>query len=642
MDSNQPASSQKTNGYTAENIQILKGLEAVKKRPSMYIGSVDARGLHHLVYEVVDNSVDEHLAGFGSKIKVLFHKDNSVTVIDNGRGIPADLHPEEKKSGVEIALTVLHAGGKFDKNSYKVSGGLHGVGVSVVNALSKYLKVEVKQKGQIFVQEYAYGNPEYPLKIIGNCLETETGTTVTFLPDDTIFTELVFDFTIIANRLRELAFLNPGLEIVVEDERQEPHTEKIFFYQGGIKEFVDFLNKGKEVLHANVITMKKESDDTIVEIAMQWNDSYTETIFSFVNNINTHEGGTHLSGFSTALTRVVNSYLKKKKVSDVSLTGDDIKEGLTAIVSLKVQNPQFEGQTKTKLGNSEIKGVVDSLTFDYLTSYFEEHPSVAKGIIDKCVNAYQAREAARKARELTRRKGALNGGGLPGKLADCQERDPAKCEIFIVEGDSAGGTVKQARTRETQAVLPIFGKVLNVEKARIDKVLSSDKLAMLISALGCGVGEEFDIAKLRYHRIILMADSDVDGAHITTLNLTLFYRYLKAIIEQGHLFIALPPLYQIKKGKKILYAMNDEEKELILKEIGTEGISIQRYKGLGEMNAEQLWETTINPETRHMKKVTIEDAIEAEQIFTILMGENVEPRKEFIMAHAKTVKNLDV
>ncbi len=628
--------------YSAASIRVLKGLEACRLRPAMYIGSTDLRGLHHLVFEIIDNSIDEHLAGFCNKIKILFHLNNSVTVIDNGRGIPTDIHPTEKKSGVEIALTVLHAGGKFDKNSYKVSGGLHGVGVSVVNALSKNVRVEVKQKGKMFLQEFEYGNPKYDLKIIGDCLLNETGTTVTFLPDDKIFTETIYDFNIISNRLRELAFLNPGIEIILEDERLEPHNQKRFYFEGGIKEFVAYLNSGKQALCKDIIYMNKENNGTIVEIALQWNDSYNETVFSFVNNINTHEGGTHLTGFATALTRVVNNYIKKKKLSDIGLSGEDVREGLAAILSLKVQNPQFEGQTKTKLGNSEIKGIVDSLTFDYLTSYFEENPSVAKIIIDKCVNAFQAREAARKARELTRRKGALNGAGLPGKLADCQERDPAKCELFIVEGDSAGGTVKQARTRETQAVLPIFGKVLNVEKARIDKVLSSDKLAILISALGCGVGEEFNIDKLRYHRIILMADSDVDGSHITTLNLTLFYRYLKQIIEKGYLYIAMPPLYQIKKGKKIVYAMDDKEKETILKEIGSEGLSIQRYKGLGEMNAEQLWETTINPETRHMKKVTIEDAIEAENIFSVLMGENVEPRKEFIMSNAKFVKNLDV
>ncbi len=628
--------------YSASSIQILKGLEAVRVRPSMYVGSTDTRGLHHLIWEVVDNSVDEHLAGHGNKIKIFIHIDNSVTVIDHGRGIPTDIHPEEKKSGVEIALTVLHAGGKFDKNSYKVSGGLHGVGISVVNALSKHVRVQVRQKGKIFVQEFDHGNPLYDLKTIGECPLEDTGTTVTFSPDEKIFTETIYDFIILTNRLRELAFLNPGLEITIEDERTEPYTEKTFFYKGGIKEFVLYLNEGKQALHKDVIYMNKENEGTTVEIAMQWNDSYNELVFSFVNNINTHEGGTHLTGFNTALTRVVNNYIKKKKLSEVNLTGEDVREGIAAIVSLKVQNPQFEGQTKTKLGNSEIKGTVDSLTFEYLTSFFEENPSIAKTIIDKCVNAFQAREAARKARELTRRKGILNGGGLPGKLADCQERDPTKCELFLVEGDSAGGSTKQGRKRETQAVLPIFGKILNVEKARLDKVLSSEKLATLISALGCSVGEEFNLGKLRYHKIILMSDADSDGSHICTLNLTLFYRYLKPIIENGYLYIALPPLYQIKKGKKVFYAMNDKEKEDILKQIGNESISIQRYKGLGEMNPEQLWETTLNPETRHLKRVTIEDAVEAERMLTILMGEEVEPRKQFIMTYAKEVKNLDI
>ena len=1066
---------QENSNYSAENIKVLKGLEAVRQRPSMYIGSTDIRGLHHLVKEILDNSIDEHLANHCSKIRLIIHPDNSITVIDNGRGIPTDIHPDENISGVEVALTILHAGGKFDKNSYKVSGGLHGVGVSVVNALSKKLIVEVKQKGKIFIQEYEYGKPLYPLKVIAECPIEHTGTSVTFTPDNTIFTETVYDFNLLSSRVRELAFLNPGLEITIIDERESPNLEKVFLYKEGIKEFVIYLNEGKEILNKDVIYMNKKNEDTIVEAALQWNDGYSESVFSFVNNINTHEGGTHVTGFSTALTRVVNNYIKKKKLSDVSLTGEDIKEGLTAIISLKVQNPQFEGQTKTKLGNSEIKGMVDSMTFDYLSGYFEENPGVAKIIIEKCVNAFQAREAARKARELTRRKGALSGAGLPGKLADCQERDPAKCEIFIVEGDSAGGcwsgetkvalvdgrnltfkelveehnegkknycytlnddssikialiknprltkkdaevikvildnneelictpdhkfrlsngeyieanklnpelniaplnrklskiegrvtisgyemvydsyknklvfthilsddynleqgvysknsgnirhhvdfnklnnnpenilrmskeahikyhndnihktmltaesqskatatkrtiafrnkarlkslekselfsnnakkqwkndeykkymakkfldfynsneeyrnknnellnknqkeywadeknkekqsekvriffkkhpearklisklsesqwndkellewrkektkeqwtpefrkkrkeaynkiyyhytiklmkeldedgilkeydiirrnikvknknllkystfldrffngneqqmieavknynhkikkiiplknkvdvydlevsgthnfalasgvfvhnSAKQARARENQAILPIFGKILNVEKARLDKVLTSDKLAMLISALGCSVGEEFNINKLRYHKIILMADSDVDGSHISTLFLTLFYRYLKPIIEQGYLYIAMPPLYQIKKGKKVIYAMNDKEKEEILKEMGEDasGVSIQRYKGLGEMNPDQLWETTINPETRSMKKITIEDAIIAEKMFTVLMGENVEPRKEFIMAHAKQVKNLDV
>ncbi len=639
--SEQQAEHKNGNGYSAENIQVLKGLDAVKKRPGMYIGSTDGRGLHHLVYEVVDNSVDEHLAGHCNHINIFIHANNSVTVIDDGRGIPTDIHSGENISGVEVALTILHAGGKFDKNSYKVSGGLHGVGVSVVNALSATVKVEVKQYGKLFVQEYDHGYPVYPLKVVGTCPESETGTSVTFLPDAAIFSETVFDIHILTARLRELAFLNPGLEIVIVDERTQ--EEKKFLYAGGIKEFVAYLNEGKQVLHPHVLSLHKEAENNIiVDLALQWNDSYSELLFSFVNNINTHEGGTHVSGFSTALTRVLNAYVKKKKLSDIALSGEDIREGLTAVLSIKIPEPQFEGQTKTKLGNSEIKGIVDSITFDYLSSFFEENPAVAKIVIEKCLNAYQAREAARKARELTRRKGLLSGGSLPGKLADCQEKDPAKCEIFIVEGDSAGGTVKQARMRETQAVLPVFGKILNVEKARVDKVLSSDKLSLLLAALGCGIGDEFDITRLRYHRIILMSDSDVDGSHINTLNLTLFYRYLKPIIQQGYLYIALPPLYQLKKGKKIVYAMDDADKERLLKEFGEDNVGIQRYKGLGEMNADQLWETTINPATRHMKRVTIEDAIEADKMFTVLMGEEVEPRKEFIMAYAKTVKNLDV
>ncbi|MBI2148323.1 DNA topoisomerase (ATP-hydrolyzing) subunit B [Candidatus Woesearchaeota archaeon] len=630
------------NEYTAESIKVLKGLEAVKKRPSMYIGSIDLRGLHHLVFEVVDNSIDEHLAGFCSKIKVLFHKDNSVSVIDNGRGIPTDIHPEEKKSGVEIALTVLHAGGKFDKNTYKVSGGLHGVGVSVVNALSKYLKVQVKQKGKLFLQEYECGNPKYDLKIIGDCDERDTGTTITFLPDDKIFTELIFDFNIIANRLRELAFLNPSLEIIIEDERQEPHHEKIFYYEGGIKEFVEYLNKGKEFLNKNVIYMNKESNGTIVEIALQWNNSYNESIFSFVNNINTHEGGTHLTGFNTALTRIANNYVKKKKLSDINLSGDDIREGLTAIISLKVQNPQFEGQTKTKLGNSEIKGVVDSLTFDYLTSYFEENPNVAKIIIEKCINAYQAREAARKARELTRRKGALNGSGLPGKLADCQEKDPSKCELFLVEGDSAGGSSRSCRDKKFQAILPLKGKILNVEKARLDKIFKSQEILNIITALGTSVGEEFNINKLRYHKIIIMADSDVDGGHMSCLLLTLFYRYMVKLIENGNIYLVQAPLYKIIKGKNSWYIKDDNALTDLLKEIGNDNLVIQRFKGLGELNPEQLWETTMNPNVRTLKKIAIEDAVESDRMFSILMGEDVEPRKEFIMSNAKFVKNLDV
>ncbi len=632
---------EKTNGYTAENIKVLKGLDAVKARPSMYIGSIDTRGLHHLVYEVVDNSVDEHLAGFCSKIKVLFHKNNSVTVIDNGRGIPTGMHPEEKKSGVEIALTVLHAGGKFDKNTYKVSGGLHGVGVSVVNALSSYLKVEVKQNGKIFLQEYTFGNPKYDLKIIGECPENETGTTVTFLPDDSVFTETIYDFNHIGNRLRELAFLNPGLEITIEDERTEPHTEKAFFYKGGIKEFVSYLNEGKQILNKDIIYINKESNTTIVEIAMQWTDSYNESIFSFVNNINTHEGGTHLTGFSTALTRVINNYIKKKKLTDSSLSGEDVREGLTAILSLKVQNPQFEGQTKTKLGNSEIKGLVDSLTFDYLTNYFEENPSVAKVLVGKCVNAFQAREAARKARELTRRKGALSGSGLPGKLADCQERDPSKCELFLVEGDSAAGTGISARDRRFQAILPLRGKILNVEKARLDKIYKSEQVLNIITALGTGIAEEFDINKLRYHKIIILTDADTDGNHIACLLLTFFYRHTKQLIENGNIYLAQPPLFKVLKGKTSHYARDETVLASVLKDLGANTV-ILRFKGLGEMDSHELKETVMDENLRVLKRVSIEDAVEADRMFTVLMGEEVEPRKEFIMANAKFAKNLDV
>ncbi len=632
---------QKNNEYKAESIQVLKGLEAVKKRPSMYVGSTDFRGLHHLVFEVTDNSVDEALIGFCNKIKVIINQDNSVTVIDNGRGIPTDIHPEEKKSGVEVALTILHAGGKFDKRTYKVSGGLHGVGVSVVNALSKYLKVEIKQNSKIFLQEYNHGKPLYDLKVIGDCDEKDTGTKITFLPDDKIFTETVFDFNLIANRLRELAFLNPSLEITIEDEREE-HKEKVFLYDGGIKEFVKFLNKGKNVLHNEVVYMNKKNEDVIVEIAMQWSDGFNESIFSFVNNINTVEHGTHFSGFATALTRVVNNYIKKRKIADLNLTGEDVREGLTAIISLKVPEPQFEGQTKTKLGNSEIKGIVDSITFDYLSSYFEENPSITKIIISKCINAYQAREAARKARELTRRKGALNGGGLPGKLADCQERDPIKCELFICEGDSAAGTGISARDRKFQAILPLRGKILNVEKARLDKIFKSQEILNIITALGTGIGDEFNIGKLRYHKIIILTDADVDGAHISCLLLTFFFRHAKQLIENGNVYIAQPPLFKVIKNKKSYYSKDEKTLAELLKEIGEENCVVMRFKGLGEMDSDELHETVMDTQKRILKQVGIEDAIEADSMFSILMGEEVEPRKEFIMANAKFVKNLDV
>ena len=627
--------------YSAENIQILKGLEAVRVRPSMYIGSTDSKGLHHLVYEVVDNSMDEHLAGFCSKIKIKIHNNNSITIEDNGRGIPTGIHPTEGISGVQVALTILHAGGKFDKNTYKVSGGLHGVGVSVVNALSKKLLVEIKQNGGIFSQEYEYGKPLAELKKIGDCSNEETGTRVTFLPDDKIFTEIVFDYNILITRLRELAFLNKGLEIIIIDEREEPYRENNFCYTGGIKEFVEFLNKTKQPLNNIIIYLNKTQGDIEIEVALQWSDSYNASVFSFVNNINTHEGGTHLTGFNTALTRVVNNYVKKNNLSSISLSGEDIREGLTGIISAKIPNPQFEGQTKTKLGNSEIKGIVDGLTYDYLTSYFDENPKVAKIIIDKCINAFNAREAARKARELTRRKGALSGSGLPGKLADCQEKDPVKCELFIVEGDSAGGSSVAARDRKIQAILPLKGKILNVEKARLDKIFKNNEILNLITAIGCSVGEEFNYSKLRYHKLVIMTDADVDGAHIGCLLLTFFYRYLNELVGKGHVYLAMPPLYKVSKGKTSKYLFNDEELTKVKEELGG-NIEIQRFKGLGEMNPEQLWETTMDPSVRYLKKVEIEDAVEADRVFSMLMGEEIEPRKEFIMANAKFVKNLDI
>ncbi len=628
----------KKESYTAENIQVLKGLDACRLRPSMYIGSTDSRGLHHLVKEIIDNSVDEFLAGHCTKIKLMIHKDNSLTVEDNGRGIPTDIHPTEGKSGVEVALTVLHAGGKFDKNSYKVSGGLHGVGVSVVNALSKLLVVEVKQNGKLYFQQYAYGNPTSELKIIGEA--NDTGTKITFLPDEKIFSEIVFDFSLLANRAREVALLSPGLEITIEDEREEPHNQKTFLYKEGIKEFVSYLNEGKQALNKEIIYINKQSNNTIVEIAMQWSDSYNESIHSFVNNINTHEGGTHLTGFSTALTRVINNYIKKRKISDLNLSGDDVREGLTAILSLKVPNPQFEGQTKTKLGNSEVKGIVDSLVFDYLTNYFEENPSVVKIITDKCVNAYQAREAARKARELTRRKGALSGSGLPGKLADCQERDPAKCELFLVEGDSAAGTGISARDRKFQAILPLRGKILNVEKARLDKMFKSEQIINIITALGTGIGDEFDTKKLRYNKIIILTDADSDGLHISCLLLTFFYRHTKQLVENGNIYVAQPPLFKVIKGKTSYYARDESALAELLSGLG-ENVVVLRFKGLGEMDSNELQETVMDIEKRTLKQVKIEDAVEADRMFSILMGEDVEPRKEFIMQYAKEA-NLDV
>ncbi len=623
--------------YTAKDITVLKGLEAVRKRPSMYVGDIGERGLHHLVSEAVDNSLDEALSSNCTFILVKINKDGSVTVEDDGRGIPAEIHPTEGKSALELVMTVLHAGGKFDKKTYKVSGGLHGVGISVVNALSTWLEVRVKRDGKIHFQRYEKGIPVTEVRIIGE-YQGRTGTIVTFLPDATIFSSIEFKYDIIASRLKELAYLNKGTRILIEDERTG--TKEEFCYQGGIKEFVNHLNKAKKPLHPEIIYLQKGFDHTEVEIAMQYTDGYTENIHSFVNNINTVEGGTHYSGFATALTRSVNDYVRKSRLTDAKLTGEDVREGLTAIISLKIPNPQFEGQTKTKLGNSEIKGIVDSVVYDSLQRYFEEHPSTAKIIISKIVLAAHAREAARKARELTRRKSALDSGSLPGKLADCQERDPAHAEIFIVEGDSAGGSALMGRNREIQAILPLRGKILNVEKARLDRILKSEQITTLISAIGTGIGEEFDIAKCRYHKIISMSDRDVDGAHVCCLLLTLFYRYMRPLIEAGYIYIATPPLYKVTKGKQIIYCADDKELQQKISELGKE-ITVQRFKGLGEMNPEQLWETTMNPENRILKKVTIEDAALADEMFTILMGEEVEPRREFIEQHAQYVKNLD-
>ncbi|MFA5142126.1 MAG: DNA topoisomerase (ATP-hydrolyzing) subunit B [Candidatus Woesearchaeota archaeon] len=627
--------------YGAEKITVLEGLAAVRKRPSMYIGSTDARGLHHIVYEVVDNSIDEALAGHCNKIIVIIHKDGYVSVEDNGRGIPVDMHPKLGISALTVVLTKLHAGGKFDGKAYKVSGGLHGVGVSVTNALSKHLIATVKRDGKLYKQEFERGDPSSNVDIIGDSVGT--GTTIKFFPDSEIFETIEFSYDTLLSRLRELAFLNNGIEIVVKDERSG--KENIFKYDGGIKAFVGYLNTNKTILHPSIY-FEKGKDDFQVEIAMQYTDSYQENIYSFANNINTHEGGTHMSGFKSALTRALNQYAEKYGLldkGDEKLSGDDVREGLTAIISAKLKNPQFEGQTKTKLGNSEVKGVVDSIVFAGLTTYLEENPSIAKLVVGKCITAAKAREAARKARELTRRKGLLDSNSLPGKLADCANDEPSQCEIYLVEGDSAGGSAKQGRNREFQAILPLKGKILNVEKARINKVITNEEIGIIITALGCGIGEEFNIEKLRYHKIVIMADSDVDGQHITCLGLTFFYRYMKPLIQKGYLYIAMPPLFLIKKGKGRYYAQNEEEKDKILKEIGAgDDIVIQRYKGLGEMNPDQLWETTMDPDKRTFKQVTIEDAIAADQMFTVLMGEEVEARKKFIEDHSKEVVNLDV
>jgi DNA gyrase subunit B len=626
--------------YDASSIQVLEGLEAVRKRPSMYIGSTDYRGLHHLVYEVVDNSIDEALAGYCHNIEVMINKDGSVTVCDDGRGIPVEEHAKYKRPALEIVMTMLHAGGKFDNLTYKVSGGLHGVGVSVVNALSEWLRVEVRRNDKLWVQDYVRGKPKDGVHEIGTAIGT--GTTTTFKPDPTIFETTEFKYDILANRLRELAFLNKGVKIVLADARSG--VTDSFHYEGGIIQFVHYLNEGKTPLHEKVIYFEKQKDTTDVEIAMQYTDGYSEIILAFANNINTAEGGTHLSGFRSALTRSFNDYAKKNNLlkGDLVLSGEDIREGLTAIISIKLTNPQFEGQTKTKLGNSEVQGIVNSLVGEGLDDFLEENPSEARKIIDKAVQAFQAREAARKARELTRRKSALENTTLPGKLADCSERDPSKCELYLVEGDSAGGSAKQGRNRMFQAILPLRGKILNVEKARLNKILTSEEIRALITAMGTGVGEEFNLEKARYHKIILMTDADVDGAHIRTLLLTFFYRYMQQLITAGYVYIAQPPLFRVKKGKDERYVYNEKALADLLQEMGKNGVAINRYKGLGEMNPEQLWSTTMDPLNRTVLQVTLEDAVEADRTFTLLMGDKVEPRRDFIVQNAKFVRNLDV
>ena len=628
--------------YGANQIQILEGLEAVRKRPGMYIGSTSARGLHHLVYEVVDNSIDEALAGYCTHIEVTIHKDNSITVTDNGRGIPVDMH-ESGKPAVEVVLTVLHAGGKFGGSGYKVSGGLHGVGVSVVNALSTNMEVKVKRDGKIHEITFEKGVTKEPLKVIGQT--QETGTLVHFVPDPEIFDETVYDYDTLKHRLRELSFLNRGITIILTDERGEEVRQETFYFEGGISSFVEHLNRNKEVINPEPVYFNGTKDTTVVEIALQYNTSYSENIYSFVNNINTEEGGTHLAGFKSALTRAANDFARRQgiiKNNEDNLVGEDIREGLTCVISIKLREPQFEGQTKTKLGNSEVRGIVDSIVSEGLSEYFEENPVISKKIIEKSIMASRAREAARKARELTRRKNALEVSSLPGKLADCSVKDPEQAEIYIVEGDSAGGSAKQGRDRRFQAILPLRGKILNVEKARLDKILNNEEIRTMITAFGSGIGSEFDITKRRYGKIIIMTDADVDGAHIRTLLLTFFYRYMRPLIENGHVYIAQPPLYQIRKGRSHWYTYSDEELAQKLDEIGRDGITVQRYKGLGEMNPEQLWETTMDPEKRTVLQVHLREAEEADSIFTILMGDKVEPRRRFIEEHANLVRNLDL
>jgi DNA gyrase subunit B len=628
--------------YGANQIQILEGLEAVRKRPGMYIGSTSARGLHHLVYEVVDNSIDEALAGYCTHIEVTIHKDNSITVTDNGRGIPVDMH-ESGKPAVEVVLTVLHAGGKFGGSGYKVSGGLHGVGVSVVNALSTNMEVKVKRDGKIHEITFEKGVTKEPLKVVGQT--DETGTLVHFVPDAEIFDETVYDYDTLRHRLRELSFLNRGITIILTDERPEEVRQETFYFEGGISSFVEHLNRNKEVINPEPVYFNGTKDTTVVEIALQYNTSYSENIYSFVNNINTEEGGTHLAGFKSALTRAANDFARRQgiiKNNEDNLVGEDIREGLTCVISIKLREPQFEGQTKTKLGNSEVRGIVDSIVSEGLSEYFEENPVISKKIIEKSIMASRAREAARKARELTRRKNALEVSSLPGKLADCSVKDPEQAEIYLVEGDSAGGSAKQGRDRRFQAILPLRGKILNVEKARLDKILNNEEIRTMITAFGSGIGSEFDITKRRYGKIIIMTDADVDGAHIRTLLLTFFYRYMRPLIENGHVYIAQPPLYQIRKGKSHWYTYSDEELAQKLDEIGRDGITVQRYKGLGEMNPEQLWETTMDPEKRTVLQVHLREAEEADSIFTILMGDKVEPRRCFIEEHANLVRNLDL
>lgn len=634
--------------YGADEIQILEGLEAVRKRPGMYIGSTSSRGLHHLVYEIVDNSVDEALAGFCDTITITINEDNSVTVVDNGRGIPVGINHKSGLPAVQVVFTVLHAGGKFGGGGYKVSGGLHGVGASVVNALSNWLEVEICSDGKIYKQRYERGKVVQELEVIGECEADKTGTKVTFMPDDTIFEETVFDYDILKQRFREMAFLTRGLRIILRDEREENVREKTFHYEGGIKEFVTYLNRSKTALYEDVIYCEGTVNNVQVEVAMQHNDSYSDNTYGFVNNITTPEGGTHIVGFRNALTKTFNDYARKNKIlkdSEPNLSGEDIREGLTAIVSVKIEEPQFEGQTKQKLGNSEARGAVDSIVSKQLEIYLEQNPAVAKMTIEKSVLAQRAREAARKARDLTRRKSALDGMALPGKLADCSDKDPSKCEIYIVEGDSAGGSAKTARDRATQAILPLRGKILNVEKARLDKIYGNAEIKAMITAFGTGIHDDFDISKLRYHKIIIMTDADVDGAHISTLLLTFLYRFMPELIKQGYVYLAQPPLYKLEKNKKVWYAYSDEELDSILKEVGRDtNNKIQRYKGLGEMDADQLWETTMDPEHRILLRVTMDDesTSELDLTFTTLMGDKVEPRREFIEENAKYVQNLDV